>query len=140
MIVKIKNKEVKIPDEEIQKNMKILELTEEEAIQMWLEDEGYEVNEEVEKLTKKAKENKTNVRGEAEKPRAKRVVERKANPVKEEIIMLIANVLKDYGNLPISDIKVENVGKIVTFKVENREFKVDLVEKRGKNGEKSPFF
>jgi hypothetical protein len=27
---------------------------------------------------------------------------------------------------------VENIGKIITFKVENREFKLDLVEKRQK--------
>lgn len=136
MKIKVKGKEVNIPDEEIKKNMKILDLTEEEAIQMWLEDEGYEENEEVEILTKKAKENKTNVRGEADKPRAKRVVERKANPVKEEIIQAIATMLNNYGNLDISSVKVENIGKIITFKVENREFKLDLVEKRQKKGEK----
>ena len=136
MKIKVKGKEVNIPDEEIKNNMKILDLTEEEAIQMWLEDEGYEVNEEVENLTKKAKENKTNVRGEADKPRAKRVVERKANPVKEEIIQAIATMLNNYGNLNISGVKVENIGKIITFKVENREFKLDLVEKRAKKAEK----
>ena len=71
MVVKLNNKEIKIPEEEIKRNMKILEITEEEAIQMYLEDEGYEVNEEVEKLTKKAKENKTIIRGEIEMLRAK---------------------------------------------------------------------
>ena len=55
MIVKVKNKEVKVPDEEIKNLMDKLELTEQEAIQTWLEDEGYEVNEEVERLTAKAK-------------------------------------------------------------------------------------
>lgn len=52
MVVKLNNKEIKIPEEEIKRNMKILEITEEEAIQMYLEDEGYEVNEEVEKYLK----------------------------------------------------------------------------------------
>lgn len=133
MLVKVKGKEIKVNEMEVQRFMKILDLTEEEAIQMWLEDEGYEVNEEVEKLTKKAKENKTTLIGARENIENKKVVrERKANPVKEEIIEIIANALKNYQNLPISNVKVENVGKIVTFKVENREFKVDLVEKRQK--------
>lgn len=39
MVYDLKGKKIKIPDEEIQKNMKILDLTEDEAIQMYLEDE-----------------------------------------------------------------------------------------------------
>ena len=133
MMVKVKNKEVKIPDEEIRNLMDKLELTEQEAIQTWLEDEGYEVNEEVERLTAKAKANGTarvNARANVENKKTTR--ERKANPVKEEIIQILANALKNSQNLPINAIKIENVGKIITFKVENREFKLDLIEKRQK--------
>lgn len=133
MIVKVKNKEVKIPDEEIKNLMDRLELTEQEAIQTWLEDEGYEVNEEVERLTAKAKANGTarvNARANVENKKTTR--ERKANPVKEKIIQILANALKNSQNLPINAIKIENVGKIITFKVENREFKLDLIEKRQK--------
>lgn len=133
MIVKVKNKEVKIPDEEIKNLMDKLELTEQEAIQTWLEDEGYEVNEEVERLTAKAKANGTariNARANVENKKSTR--ERKANPVKEEIIQILANALKNSQNLPINAIKIENIGKIITFKVENREFKLDLIEKRQK--------
>lgn len=133
MIIKVKNKEVKIPDEEIKNLMDKLELTEQEAIQTWLEDEGYEVNEEVERLTAKAKANGTarvNARANVENKKTTR--ERKANPVKEEIIQILTNALKNSQNLPINAIKIENVGKIITFKVENREFKLDLIEKRQK--------
>lgn len=133
MIVKVKNKEVKIPDEEIKNLMDKLELTEQEAIQTWLEDEGYEVNEEVERLTAKAKANGTariNARANVENKKTTR--ERKANPVKEEIIQILVNALKNSQNLPINGIKIENIGKIITFKVENREFKLDLIEKRQK--------
>lgn len=133
MIVKVKNKEVKVPDEEIKNLMDKLELTEQEAIQTWLEDEGYEINEEVEKLTAKAKANGTarvNARANVENKKTTR--ERKANPVKEEIIQILANALKNSQNLPINAIKIENIGKIITFKVENREFKLDLIEKRQK--------
>lgn len=137
MMVKVKNKEVKIPDEEIKNLMDKLELTEQEAIQTWLEDEGYEVNEEVERLTAKAKANGTarvNARANVENKKTTR--ERKANPVKEEIIQILANALKNSQNLPINAIKIENVGKIITFKVENREFKLDLIEKRQKKATK----
>ena len=137
MIVKVKNKEVKVPDEEIKNLMDKLELTEQEAIQTWLEDEGYEVNEEVERLTAKAKANGTariNARANVENKKSTR--ERKANPVKEEIIQILANALKNSQNLPINAIKIENVGKIITFKVENREFKLDLIEKRQKKATK----
>lgn len=133
MIVKVKNKEVKIPDEEIKNLIDKLELTEQEAIQTWLEDEGYEVNEEVERLTAKAKANGTariNARANVENKKTTR--ERKANPVKEEIIQILVNALKNSQNLPINGIKIENIGKIITFKVENREFKLDLIEKRQK--------
>lgn len=133
MIVKVKNKEVKVPDKEIKNLMDKLELTEQEAIQTWLEDEGYEVNEEVERLTAKAKANGTariNARANVENKKTTR--ERKANPVKEEIIQILANALKNSQNLPINAIKIENIGKIITFKVENREFKLDLIEKRQK--------
>ena len=44
MVVKLNNKEIKIPEEEIKRNMKILEITEEETIQIYLENEVYKVN------------------------------------------------------------------------------------------------
>lgn len=46
-----------IPDKELEKSMKVLDISKEEAIQMWLEDNDYEINETVEELTEKAKKN-----------------------------------------------------------------------------------
>ena len=48
-------KQINIPDKEIKKSMELLELTEEEAIEMWLEDNGYLENEEQEQLDAQAK-------------------------------------------------------------------------------------
>ena len=46
MKYKLKNgKEINIPEDEIANNMKGLDLTREEAIEVWLEDNEYEVNE-----------------------------------------------------------------------------------------------
>jgi hypothetical protein len=49
-------KVVNIPDKEIEKNMKLLEISQEEAVEMWLEDEGYLDNEEQIELDTKAKQ------------------------------------------------------------------------------------
>ena len=48
-------KEINIPDAEIENSMKLLSISKEEAIEMWLDDNDYTTNEEVEKLTEKAK-------------------------------------------------------------------------------------
>ena len=108
--------------------MKALDTDLEDVLLMWLEDNDYIVNEELEELDKKAKENKVKTVNQSEKPRKKVVRERKANPTKELIISTIAETLKSIA----TDIKVENIGKIITFKVDNKEFKVDLTEKRVK--------
>lgn len=132
MLYKINEKKsINIPDEEIEKSMKILELTKEEAIQMWLDDNNYTTNEVVETLTKKAKENKSalvGARANVENKKTERP--KKDNPVKKEIINLLKNALKDYKNLQINNIKVENDTKIIIFSIDNREFKLDLIEKR----------
>ena len=44
-----------IPDKDIENSMKLLEISKEEAIQMWLDDNDYTTNEVVEELTEKAK-------------------------------------------------------------------------------------
>ena len=132
MLYKINEKKsINIPDEEIEKSMKILELTKEEAIQMWLDDNNYTTNEVVETLTKQAKENQSaliGARANAENKKTERP--KKDNPVKKEIINLLKNALKDYKNLQINNIKVENDTKIIIFSIDNREFKLDLIEKR----------
>ena len=125
------NKVLNIPDEEIENLMDTLELTEEEAIETWLDDNDYTKNEEVEKLTKKAKENGVKIRGESDAPKAKRVVERKANPTKEKIITILAETLAKQDNL--MNIKVTNIGKLIEFTDnEGNSFKLDLVQRRNK--------
>jgi hypothetical protein len=82
-----KEKEINIPDKEIENLMTSLELTEDEAIETWLDDNDYTTNEQVEELTKKAKENgtmKIKARANVENKKVER--ERKANPTKALII------------------------------------------------------
>lgn len=130
----INKKEINIPDEELDNLIDKLDLTMEEAIQVWLEDEGYKVNEEVEALTQKAKDNKitATIHGaKADAPKAKREVVRKENPTKEAIIQIIAQTLSKQEN--ITDLKITNIGKIIEFKTnDGKSFKLDLIQRRDK--------
>ena len=46
-----------IPDAELENSIKCLKISKEEAIQLWLDDNDYTVNETVEELSEKAKKN-----------------------------------------------------------------------------------
>jgi len=131
MVYKLNDKNINIPDEEIENLIDKLELTEQEAIQTWLEDNDYIKNEEVEKLTKKAKENKTNL------PKARKNVEnkkttreRKENTTKAEIIKYLFENLSKFQD--ISALQIENKEKIITFELNNNSYKLDLIQKRKK--------
>lgn len=118
----------------LQKQLKISEF---EAIEMWLEDNGYLINEEQEALCKQAKANGS-AKGKGartETPVKKTPKERtqKDNPTKELIISTIANALQ---NLDISNLNIENKAKLITFTLGNEDFKVDLTQKRKAKAEK----
>ena len=133
MEIKVNNKVVKIPQKEIDNLMKTLELTEQEAIQTWLDDNDYTTNEVVEELTKKAKENKTTLINKARENvgNKKTTRERKENPTKALIIAEIFNKLTEIEG--ISQLKVENKEKLVTFSLNGNEYKIDLIQKRKSN-------
>ena len=117
----------------------ILDIDMDEAVLTWLEDEGYLENEEQEELCAAAKENKSlaaarkGIRdGAKEKKKVVRTV--KENPTKE---MIIAEINKCIAALDgATNVVVENKTKIILFKLEDKEFKIDLIEKRKKKEEK----
>lgn len=127
----LNGKNINIPDADIERSMKSLELTKEEAIQMWLEDEGYIENEEQEALEKKAKENRITAtihQASAKDPRKKTQKERvrKENPTKEMVIREIAALLPKFAE----DIEVLNVGKLISFRIGEEKYEIDLKQKR----------
>ena len=133
MTYNFNGKNIKVPDEEIKKNMEILDLSQEEAIQLYLEDEGYLENEEQENLCKKAKDSgiMSTIHGaKSDKPKAKVERERKENPTKERIIAEIGKFLCQLDG--ISSVNITNIGKIIEFECENKHFKLDLIQKREK--------
>lgn len=116
-------KEINIPEAEIQHNMKALGISEEEAIDMWLDDNDYTENEVVEELTKKAKSVKRYE--QAEKPRKKTVKERKVDEEKKHLI----NILVTSLNGEVSNISVKNEAEI-SFICNENSYTVKLVKHR----------
>lgn len=122
------DKKVKVAKSYIDKNMKNLELDLEETLLMYLEDNDYIINKEQEELDKKAKGIvKTIATKETPKKKTQKERTQKDNPTKELIIQTVVNALQTLG---VNDLNVENKAKLVTFTLDNKDFKIDLVEKR----------
>lgn len=131
MTYKFNDKNINIPDKEIKQFMETLDLTENEAIEMWLDDHDYTVNQEVEELTKKAKINKTDkivVQSKVNKAKTER--KPKENPLKTAIIEDIYKFLAK--NNTLSGVKIVNNTKTIDFYAENKYFSLNLVEHRPK--------
>lgn len=126
-------REVKMASEFIDKMCKNLEIDEYEAVMTWLEDEEYIINDEQAELNTKAKDNKVlpslhRLDGRASAKKGRKTV--KENPLKESIIAEIANAVSGLDN--VSDMVIENKGKIITFKIGDESFKIDLIQRRKK--------
>ena len=120
------------PRAEIEKFMKNLDITEQEAIDLWLEDNGYkEECEEVKELTAKAKANKTDkivVQSKVNKAKSER--KPKENPLKSSIIQYIYKILAQ--NPSLLALNIENPTKTIDFIAEGKHFSLNLVEHRPK--------
>lgn len=131
MIYELKGgKRITIPDATIANYRKMLGLTHREAVQMWLEDEGYEVNAEQEALCQKAKENRVTAtvhQARAYTPKTQRERVKKADPTKEGIIAAIAEMLP---TLNAENVEIANAGKIITFTIGGDKYKLDLIRQR----------
>lgn len=123
------NKTINIPDADIQNFMKSLDLSKEEAIQMWLEDNDYEVNEEQAELDAKAKKVKIDHGASAvdktkkeKKPRPKVASDEK----KELFDEIFSNLSDVYGQ----NARIEKENKLIIVQIGEKTFKIDLIEQR----------
>lgn len=127
-------KQVKIATSWVEKTTKLLDTDTEDVLLMWLEDNDYLENEEQEELDKTAKANKVKlVATDKAKKKTPRERVAKPQPEKEFLISLLAKALE---NEDISDLKVENKAKLITFSYKNHDYKLDLVQKRPQKAEK----
>lgn len=130
----LNGKNINIPDAEIQKSMKVLEISKEEAIQMWLEDEGYLDNEEQMELEKKAKENRitatihdagNKAKGKQSKPKTIKVSDEK-----QALFAEIHEKLCEYCDEIDGTCEVLKENKLISVKIGEKTFKIDLIEQR----------
>lgn len=128
-------KVVKASTKFIENMMNTLDIDMEDAVLTWLEDEEYLINDEQEELNKNAKGVVKLVAANKKKEtKEKKPREKKANPVKEGLTDYLAEMLSKFDGT--EDVVIENRGKLITFKIGDREFKLDLIEKRAKKVEK----
>ena len=123
-------KTLNIPKADIEKSMKVLELSFEDAIQMWLEDEGYLENEEQNHLCEVAKMNKItqNIHGAREKGKktSKKPKTVKTSTEKTELFNeILQNLTENYQN-----VKILNQNKLISVEINGKIFKIDLIEQR----------
>ena len=125
----VNGKKVKIPQDNLDRLMKGLQVDQESAIEIYLEDEGYLENEEQIALDKKAKESRiTATIHQASKgeKRERKKVERKADETKESLIKALAETLESL----VDNVQVVNIGKIIEFDLKGEHYKLDLIRQR----------
>ena len=122
-------KVVNIPDKDIEKNMRLLDIDKEEAIHVWLVDHDLEEDEELEELDAKASKVKidhnagdTKTRKKSDTPRVVKVSDAK----KELFTQVFANLQSFYANN--ATILKEN--KLISVKIGDKTFKIDIIEQR----------
>lgn len=122
-------KTLNIPDVEIEKMMKVLELSKEEAIEVWLEDNEYEINEEQEALHNEAKKVRIDHGARADAPQKdKRERTVKISDEKQTLFTELREFLtENYENVTILK---EN--KLFEVKIGDKTFKIDLIQQRDK--------
>lgn len=100
-----------------------------QALWIWLEDEGYIINEEQDALDKKAKASKITAtihQARADTPKERKKMERKADITKEGLITAIAEMLKEKAE----NVAITNASKLIEFDLNGEHFKLDLIRQR----------
>ena len=125
-----KKKIINIPDDILDRYKKEYELSQSEAIKLYLEDEEILTNEEIEKLTEQAKKNgltgKINKASSINKSLEKKPRTVKTSDEKKELFQFLLDSLKDYN------ISILTENKLIQVKIGEKTFKLDLIEQRQK--------
>lgn len=116
-----KQRTVNIPEEDIRRSKSAFGLSNKEAIDMWLVDEGYLTNPVVEELNAKAFANKVSA------PR-KRSVKRKEDPTKRAVIASLFDCIQEYAG--VMDAVVRNPERIISFSLGEDTYEITLSKKR----------
>ena len=122
---------VKIPREEIERTMKGLGCSEDDACWIWCEDNGKIDNDEQNELDKKAKDNRITAtihQARAETTKVRKKVERKPDQVKDKLVENLKAFLIEQCFM--ENVSITKVGKLVEFDCGGEHFKLDLIRQR----------
>lgn len=121
-------KVVNIPDNEIEKNMKFLQVSKEEAIEIYLEDNDFSINEEQLELEEKAKKVKINHGAESNKPKQNK--KPKTHIVSDEKQVLFNDILGFLSEKYGKNVQIVTQNKLLTVQIDEITFKIDLIQQR----------
>lgn len=125
------NQFVKIPQDEIDRIVKGLGVSEDDACWIWCEDNGKIDNEEQNELDKKAKESRITAtihQAKAETTKERKKVERKPDQVKDELVENLKAFLIEQCFM--ENVSITKVGKLIEFDCGGEHFKLDLIRQR----------
>jgi hypothetical protein len=134
MLRTVNGKTVNIPDVEIKSYMKSLGIDEEEAIEMWLDDEGYTENEEQMELEQKAKDSgiMRDIHGASAMDKTtKKSSKPKVVKVSDEKQMLFNEIRANLEDL-FDNVEILKENKLIQVEINGKIFKIDLIEQRPK--------
>lgn len=134
MTKEINGKVVRIPDAEIDNFVENLNLSIEEAVQMWLDDNGYTVNEEQEALNAKAKaQGRLKENAKSTKERKKTERKRKVDEVKHKFLEKLLTFLLDADGVEGAVLpKGELEEKYLNFKLYGEDYTLSITKHRVK--------
>ena len=116
-------------EQQILHYMKSLQISREEAEQLWEDDKEDFIGEEGEEMTQKAKQVKRYEQAEPTKEKKKREI--KLDEDKIAVIKLLFDFLKNETYLlPLEEIIVKNPQKEITFQLNGCEYSLNLVKHR----------
>ena len=116
-------------EQQILKYMKSLDISREEAEQLWEDDQEDFESEEMAEMGKKAKEIMRTIHGaedENKKNKKNAPRERKENPTKRQIIQDLLKTVQDFSE----NAQITNPEKYISFQIGEDLFEINLIQKR----------
>lgn len=117
-----------LPTLDIKELMQGCKCTKEEAIDIWLTDHDYIVNEEQEKLNKSAKN--ARIADVRDKKRTKTSKKERKTSVSAEKQQLFSEIWSDLEDVYRNSVKVLKENKLLEVKINGKTFKIDVIEQR----------
>ena len=133
MLYDFNGKKISISDTEIKNYMASLDISQDEAIELWLDDHDFTVNEEQENLDKKAKE--SNIKLGLHEKKAKSERKPRTCHVSDEKQMLFNELnafLVNYCEKNAGSVEILTKNKMFSVKVGEKSFKINITQDRDK--------